>query len=184
MSTLDLIASASVKLAPVRTKAEHHAVKSETAAKIAKSVLTFCKKNVVLLIATLAAAISCIFVPPDAAYADYFDWKTLVSLFCMLAVIAALLNIMFFRILARNIIKVFKTTRASVTALVFITYVASMLIANDMAVPRRCKVNKKRTLWSVLFCCVKSRDKLCRLRKTCTRFVLGFAAYMCRVVGV
>ncbi len=133
MSTLDLIASASVKLAPVRTKAEHHAVKSETAAKMAKSVLTFCKKNVVLIIATLAAAISCIFVPPDAAYADYFDWKTLVSLFCMLAVIAALRNIMFFRILARNIIKVFKTTRASVTALVFITYVASMLIANDMA---------------------------------------------------
>ena len=96
-------------------------------------VAAFCKKNVVLLVATVAAAISCIFVPPDAAYADYFDWKTLVSLFCMLAVIAALRNIMFFRILARNIIKVFKTTRASITALVFITYVASMLIANDMA---------------------------------------------------
>ena len=86
-----------------------------------------------MLVATVVAAISCIFVPPDAAYADYFDWKTLVSLFCMLAVIAALRNIMFFRILARNIIKVFKTTRASITALVFITYVASMLIANDMA---------------------------------------------------
>lgn len=96
-------------------------------------VAAFCKKNVVLLVATVVAAISCIFVPPDAAYADYFDWKTLVSLFCMLAVIAALRNIMFFRILARNIIKVFKTTRASITALVFITYVASMLIANDMA---------------------------------------------------
>ena len=96
-------------------------------------VAAFCKKNVVLLVATVVAAISCIFVPPDAAYADYFDWKTLVSLFCMLAVIAALRNIMFFRILARNIIKIFKTTRASITALVFITYVASMLIANDMA---------------------------------------------------
>ena len=40
--------------------------------------------------ATVAAAVSCIFVPPDEGYLEYFDGRTLVSLFCMLAVVAAL----------------------------------------------------------------------------------------------
>lgn len=130
MDTVHLTPSTTVVLVPQH---ERRPDKYRSAHKVLSDIAAFCKKNVVLIVATVAAAISCVFVPPDAAYADYFDWKTLVSLFCMLAVVAALRNIMFFRILAHNIIKVFKTTRASVTALVFITYIASMLIANDMA---------------------------------------------------
>ena len=93
----------------------------------------FIKKNMVFSIAAVAAIISCFFVLPDKQYINYFDFKTLVSLFVMLAVISALRHISFFRILANKIIKVFKTTRSAITALVFITYFASMLIANDMA---------------------------------------------------
>lgn len=131
MDTVHITPSTSVVLVPPCQASKHSEVIS--AHGIARSLGTFCKKNVVLLVAIFAAAVSCIFVPPDEGYLDYFDWRTLVSLFCMLAVVAALRNIMFFRILARNVIKVFKTTRASITALVFITYIASMLIANDMA---------------------------------------------------
>lgn len=86
-----------------------------------------------LIIAAVAAVISCFFVPPDEQYLGYFDLRTLVSLFCMLVVVAALRHIGFFRILAQKIIKIFRTTRSAITALVFITYIASMLIANDMA---------------------------------------------------
>lgn len=93
----------------------------------------FIRNNAVLCIAAVLAVASCIIVPPDAKYVGYFDFKTLVSLFGMSAVIAALKNMHFFRILARKIIKLFKTTRSAITALVFITYIASMLIANDMA---------------------------------------------------
>lgn len=96
-------------------------------------IVGFCKKNTVFVIAAAAAIISCFFVVPDEKYLDYFDFKTLVSLFCMLAVIAALRHVDFFRILAGKIIKIFRTTRSAITALVFITYFASMLIANDMA---------------------------------------------------
>ena len=53
------------------------------------SVAAFCKKSVVLIVATVAA-VSCFFVAPDEGYPDYFDWRTLVSLLCMLAVVAAL----------------------------------------------------------------------------------------------
>ena len=96
-------------------------------------IKSFIKNNVVLIIATLGAIISCFFVTPDAKYIEYFDFSTLVCLLGMSVVISALKNIKFFRILARKIIGLFKTTRSAITALVVITYVASMLIANDMA---------------------------------------------------
>ncbi len=96
-------------------------------------ILGFLKKNAVLCIATLAAIITTCIVPPDSAYLDYFDWKTLTCLFCVLAVVCALRNIRFFTFLARKIVTLFKNTRASILALVYITFIGSMLIANDMA---------------------------------------------------
>ena len=93
----------------------------------------FIKKNIVMVIAMLAAAITCFLVPPDAAYLDYFDTKTLTCLFCVLAVVCALKNINFFYMLAKNIVKVFKNARMAILALVYITFIGSMLIANDMA---------------------------------------------------
>ncbi len=93
----------------------------------------FAKKNAVMLIAFLAAVITSFFVPPDAEYIGYFDFRTLTCLFCVLAVVCALKNINFFYMLARKIIRLFKNTRMSILALVYITFIGSMLIANDMA---------------------------------------------------
>ncbi len=93
----------------------------------------FVKKNVVMVVAMLAAAITCFFVPPDANYWGYFDFKTLTCLFCVLAVVCALKNVQFFYLLARKIVQVFKTARMSILGLVYITFLGSMLIANDMA---------------------------------------------------
>lgn len=64
---------------------------------------------------------------------DYFDLKTLTCLFCVLAVVCALKNINFFYMLARKVVKYFKNARMSILALVYITFIGSMLIANDMA---------------------------------------------------
>ncbi len=100
---------------------------------ISHTVLGFLKKNAVLCIALLAALVTVCIVPPDRAYLDYFDWKTLTCLFCTLAVVCALRNIRFFTFLARKIVVIFKNTRASILALVYITFIGSMLIANDMA---------------------------------------------------
>lgn len=93
----------------------------------------FFLKNLVFFIALILAGISCFFTPPDKEYLHYIDYKTIVSLFCMLLVIAGLRNIYFFRILARKIVKVFKNTRSVILTIVLITYFSSMLIANDMA---------------------------------------------------
>ena len=97
------------------------------------SLTSFVKQNTVLVIAIVAAAITCFIIPPDAQYIGYFDFKTLTCLFCVLAVVCALKNIRFFYILAQKIVEKFKNTRRCVIALVYITFIGSMFIANDMA---------------------------------------------------
>ncbi|MBQ8747179.1 MAG: citrate transporter [Clostridia bacterium] len=94
---------------------------------------SFVKKNAVMCIALIAAIITSVIVPPDSQYLDYFDYKTLTCLFCVLAVVCALKNIRFFYMLARKVVQLFKNARMSVLALVYITFIGSMLIANDMA---------------------------------------------------
>ncbi len=96
-------------------------------------VLPFVKKNAVVIIAALAAIITSIIVPPDREYLEYFDLKTLTCLFCVLAVVCALRNIRFFYTMAKAIIRRFKNTKLCILALVYITFIGSMLIANDMA---------------------------------------------------
>ncbi len=93
----------------------------------------FIAKNVVMVVAMLAALVTSCIIPPDRAYLDYFDFKTLTCLFCVLAVVCALKNIRFFYILAQKIVAAFQNARLCILALVYITFVGSMLIANDMA---------------------------------------------------
>ena len=73
------------------------------------------------------------FVPIDKYYLDYFDFKTLTCLFCTLAIVCALKNINFFYMLAHKVVQLFKNTRMAILALTYITFIGSMLIANDMA---------------------------------------------------
>ena len=96
-------------------------------------VIQLVRKNVVMFVALFAALLTMLIVPPDAQYLGYFDLKTLTCLFCVLAVVCALKNIQFFYILAKKIVQLFKNARLAILALVYITFIGSMLIANDMA---------------------------------------------------
>ena len=96
-------------------------------------LLAFMKAHAVMMVALTAALVTTIFVPVDREYIGYFDFKTLSCLFCVLAVVCALKNVQFFYILAKKIVQCFRNARLSVLALVYITFVGSMLIANDMA---------------------------------------------------
>lgn len=95
--------------------------------------LKFIKKNAVFCIAAVAAAVTCFLVPPDREYLGYFDWKTLSCLFLTLAVVCALRNIMFFTILARKLVTLAGNLRSLFLLLIIITFIGSMIIANDMA---------------------------------------------------
>ena len=100
---------------------------------VMSKIWAFVKQNIVMLIALLAAIVTSCIVPPDKEYIGYFDFKTLTCLFCVLSVVKKKKNIKFFYILALKIVQVFKNARISVLALVYITFIGSMLIANDMA---------------------------------------------------
>ncbi len=115
--------------------AHSHAVKRHHSIHLGllRSLISFVKKNVVMCVAMCAALVTCVFVPVDSEYLGYFDLKTLTCLFCVLAVVCALKNIRFFYILAQKIVNCFGNTRMCILALVYITFIGSMLIANDMA---------------------------------------------------
>ena len=98
-----------------------------------KAVRNFLHTNTVLAIALVAAIGTSFVIPPDAEYFGYFDFKTLTCLFCTLACICALRNIKFFVTLARRIIILCKNAKLCVLTLVYITFIGSMFLANDMA---------------------------------------------------
>ena len=93
----------------------------------------FLKKQTVLVIAIIAMSITCIFVPVDISYLTYFNFPTLATLFCTLAVVAALSHIHVFEIVSKNIVLKLHNLRNATLGLVFITFVGSMLLANDRA---------------------------------------------------
>ena len=103
------------------------------ASRVRSAILNFPRRNPVLCIAFLLAVITAFLVPPDAEYPAYFDWKTLSCLFCVLAVVCALKNIRFFSLLAEKMVALTGNLRLAAIALVCITFLGSMLIANDMA---------------------------------------------------
>ncbi len=93
----------------------------------------FARGHVVLCVSALCALASAAAVPPDASYAGYFDVRTLVCLFSILAVVQALRGAGAFERAACALVTRFQAPRAAVVALVGATTALSMVATNDMA---------------------------------------------------
>ena len=93
----------------------------------------FVLSNMVAVIALVLAIVTMFFVPIDKQYLNYIDYKTISCLFLISCIISAFKDINFFYAIARHIIIHFNTLRKSYVALITITFVGSMIIANDMA---------------------------------------------------
>ncbi len=98
-----------------------------------KTILNFIKKETVLCIACLLAVISACFIPPDAAYGGYIDFRTLGILFCLMTVMAGLQALGLFRMLAQRMLTKVGSLRQLVIILVLLCFFSSMLITNDVA---------------------------------------------------
>ena len=101
--------------------------------KIKDKLIDFVKKEVVLSIAIIAMIATMFFVPIGKEYLEYFEYKTLVALFCMLAVVAGLKDTNVFEFISRALISLFKTRRAVIYCLVYGTFFFDMIVANDMS---------------------------------------------------
>lgn len=104
-----------------------------TVKKIFTKFMGFVKKEIVLSIAVVCTIVTCFFVPIDKEYLNYFEYKTLIALFCMLAVVAGLKNTNVFELISRKLIGLFKTRRAVIYTLVYGTFLFDMIVANDMS---------------------------------------------------
>ena len=100
---------------------------------VMSNVIRVIKKNVVLAVACVAALITCFFVPIDKQYLDYFEEKTLMSLFSILAVVSGLKRTNIFEIISRKMISFFHTERNVILSLIFGTFVFDLIVANDMS---------------------------------------------------
>lgn len=101
--------------------------------KTKEKIFNFIKSEVVLTVATVLAIITMFFVPIDKEYLSYFDYNTLICLFCMLAVVAGLKSTNVFELISRKLIGLFHTRRAVIYTLVFGTFFFDMIVANDMS---------------------------------------------------
>ena len=97
------------------------------------AIRSFIRREPVLLIAALAALVSCFFVPPDADYLGYMDLRTLALLYCLMTVVAGLRQAGLFAHLAHSLCQRTSSLRALALLLVLLCFFSSMLITNDVA---------------------------------------------------
>lgn len=98
-----------------------------------KNVIEYLKKDVVLVISMILAVVSCIAVPPGKMYVEYIDYHTLILLFCLMLIIEGLRREGFFYYIGNLILNRVKKERGIIFTLVFLCFVSSMLITNDVA---------------------------------------------------
>ena len=98
-----------------------------------KKIIAFIKKETILCVAVLLAVISSCFVLPDKKYISYIDVRTMVILFCLMAVVAGFQKIGVFHIIARKLLERVNGGCQLVLILVMLCFFFSMLITNDVA---------------------------------------------------
>ena len=97
------------------------------------TIRTFIRREPVLVIAALAALVSCFFVPPDEVYLGYIDFRTLALLYCLMTVTAGLRAAGLFAYMAHTLCVSTGSIRTMGLLLVLMSFVSSMLITNDVA---------------------------------------------------
>ena len=97
------------------------------------AILNFCRREPILLISALAAAVSCFLIPPDREYAGYIDFRTLALLYALMLVVAGLRSAGVFTHLAHMVCLRAKSVRGMGALLVLLSFFSSMLITNDVA---------------------------------------------------
>lgn len=105
----------------------------DTFMRVALNVREIVRKDPVLVVAVVLALCSCAAVPPDAAYAEYVDLRTIGTLFSLMTIMCGLSRLGVFRIACRHLLSVVRGPRRLALALTLLAFFSSMLITNDVA---------------------------------------------------
>ena len=96
-------------------------------------MLSWLRREPVLCISAVCAALSMLLTPPSAAYLNYVDWRVISLLFCLMAVVAGLQDCGVFAVLAQRLLAGEKRLRFVTLVLVLLPFFTSMLVTNDVA---------------------------------------------------
>lgn len=105
----------------------------DTFMRVALNVREIVRKDPVLVVAVVLALCSCAAVPPDAAYAEYVDLRTIGMLFSLMTIMCGLSRLGVFRIACRHLLSVVRGPRRLALALTLLAFFSSMLFTNDVA---------------------------------------------------
>lgn len=98
-----------------------------------RNLAAFIRSEPVFSVALAAALISMCFVPPNAAYADYFNWHLIATLLCFMLCVAGLRAAGAFEGLARASLSGERSVTFVVAALVGLPFFLSIFITNDVS---------------------------------------------------
>lgn len=98
-----------------------------------EKVIRFLKGETVLCAALVLAMASMFFVPPDAEYMSYIDFRTLAILFCLMGTMAGLQKTGVFQWVAQTLLSKVRKARQLVWILVLLCFFSSMAVTNDVA---------------------------------------------------
>jgi len=98
-----------------------------------QKMIDFCKKEVVLVVATVLAVASAFVVTPSAEYLNYIDWHVLGILLSLMVVMAGLQRNGLFDMLGEVLLARTKKVWQLVFVLVALCFFLSMFITNDVA---------------------------------------------------
>lgn len=101
--------------------------------KFVKRCIGFVQKETILCIAIALALIFSMIVPPNLSYIAYVDWDTLFLLFSLMAVTKGFQKAGLFLYLGNHLIKRATTSRKMLFSLVFLPFISSMVITNDVS---------------------------------------------------
>ncbi len=98
-----------------------------------EKIIAFCKKEIVLVVATVLAVASAFVVPPSVAYLNYIDWHVLGVLLSLMIVMAGLQRNGLFDRLGEVLLSHTKKVWQLALVLVMLCFFMSMAITNDVA---------------------------------------------------
>ena len=96
-------------------------------------IINFIRTEPVLSISSVLAVISCFFVHPNSSYINYINWNTLLLLLVIMLFVEILKNLTVFEVMVRKLLTRTGNTRGLVFILVFICFISSIVITNDIA---------------------------------------------------
>ena len=97
-----------------------------------KKLVEIFKKDSILIISGVLAAISCFFVKPDSGYIGYINFRVLAILFSLMLVVSAYIRIGTFDFFTNKLLGKIHSEKYISLFLVILSFFMSMLLTNDV----------------------------------------------------